>query len=150
MSENYFGGIPYAPDVKKIRTQYPENEMKIGQKISYEEISELIRENKKSKRFYNITKSWRMQIEKESGVFIQPIGDGSGLKVISESEKLDLANREDRTATKKSRRSLIVLKSIDPKELTDDERPMLNFKLEKIGRVLAIQQLRTQQALPEI
>jgi hypothetical protein len=149
-TKQFFGGIPYAPDIKKLRLSYPDNELKIGKIIPYHEISEIIHENKKTSRFYAVTSAWRRQVEKESGIFIQPVGDGQRFKIISESEKLELANREDRTATKKSRRSLIVLKSINDKELSADEKPLFNFKLEKLGRVLAIQQIRTPQALPEI
>ena len=149
-TKQFFGGLPYGPDIKRLRLAYPDGSLEIGQRIHYTAVSEIIHTDIKSSRFYAVTSAWRKQVEKESGMFIQPVRNWDQFKVINESEKFDLSNREDRTAVKKTRRSMIVLKSIDDKQLSDKEKPLFNFKLEKLGRVLAIQQIRTPQVLPEI
>ena len=149
MDDRYFGGIPYGPDIKKLRTLFPDSALTIGQEILYETIEQMIQSDRKSSRFYAVTRAWRRHVEQESGLFILPV-DGDRFKVLNESEKLDLANREDRTAVKKTRRSMIVMKSINDKKLTPEEKSLWRFKMDKVGKMLAIQQLRTPQSLPEI
>jgi len=146
----YFGGVPYGPDIKRLKDAYPITQMKQGDVIAYEDVGQIIREQPKTDRFYAVTLSWRKQIEKEAGFFVEPAGDGATFKVLDEKEKLQLSNKKDRIACRYNRRSLIVLKHIDTAGLSGDEKRIHQFMLEKTGKMMAINQMKQPQALPEM
>ncbi len=61
-------GLPTAPDVAAIQKQWPD--LKVGDRIEYTEIAELLRLKPDSNRFGTVTKAWR-RAEEDKGRVIE-------------------------------------------------------------------------------
>ena len=143
----YFGGIPTALEIKKLRDAYPENMMKHGDIISYDDVSLIIGARPKTSRFKVITWRWRSLIEKDTGIRIGAF-DGTYFKVLNESEKLEFIQNKKRSVTRQMRKNLIRTSYVDRSKLTQKEKEALDHEAMNAKNMLASQQLRTYKELP--
>lgn len=143
----YFGGIPTALEIKKLREAYPENRMKHGDIIEYDDVSEIIGAKPKTNRFKAITCRWRSLIEKDTGIRIGAF-EGTYFKVLNESEKLEFIQNKKRSVTRQMRKNLIRTSYVDRSKLTQKEKDALDHEAMNAKNMLASQQLRTYKELP--
>ena len=150
MSKSYFGGVPTDVDVKKIREEYPESEMKPGQIIPYGEIEKLLNEKKWSNRFKGVTNRWRKLVEHETGMVVGTEA-GQGFKILQEAEKVDLSGTKLRSAARLAKRSYQVASRVIANKLTEEERLRLDFYTTKSSKVIAASQVRSgKKLLPDM
>ena len=151
MSEiNIFaGGIPTAPDVKRLREHYPDNSFEVGQSIPYNEVERVLGCNKRSYRFRTVTFRWRRLVEKESNVIIGT-DSGKGFVILDDHQKLSLSGSKLRSAARFARRSYIVAGHINRRNLTDDEASRLDHQGKVAGAVLAAASIKRNAELPTI
>ena len=143
----YFGGIPTALEVKKLRETYPENIMSPGDIIEYQAVSEIIGARPKTSRFKVVTWRWRALVEKDTGIRIGAF-DGTYFKVLNESEKLEFIQNKKRSVTRQMRKNLIRTSYVDRSKLTQKEKDALDHEAMNAKNMLASQQLRTYKELP--
>lgn len=148
-SELYFGGLPTEPDIKKIREFYPDQSLKVGDVIAYNDIAEILGVPYGSSRFKTVTDRWRKVFEKDSGKVLD-CEKGVGFRVNHDSQNLDLSGKKLRTATRMARRSYIVAGRIDRKNLSDDERKRLDFQARCSAQVLAASQIKRTAEVPSL
>lgn len=145
----FFGGVPTAPDVKHIRDEFPDDQLKAGTFISYKEIEDVITVNRDRSRFRTVTTAWRKTVENEAGVVIQ-VKPTEGFIVLSEGEKADFSGQKLREAGRKARRGYKVACMVDRRQLNEEERARLDHNKTRAAAVLAAQQMKTTRSLPEM
>jgi len=146
----YFGGLPTDIDLDKLRTQYPEVNMKPGDVMTYEEIEKLLDLSWDSSRFRTVTGRWRRFVEKETNIVIDVVKGKKRFKVLSESEKVELTRKHLRKAGKSARRSYVINSRTDRKRVTEEERKILDHMQQSAAKVHAAAQLKQPVALPEL
>lgn len=98
----WLAGIPYGPQVEKIKRQYPKPEE--GLILSHDDLETLINEKKGTKRYYGIINSWRKYLLNDLGIDTNWI-QGKGLKVINPAERLKVGEDNFRQGLRKTRRA---------------------------------------------
>lgn len=147
--ELFFGGLPTEPDVRRLRAEYPESEMKPGQIITYSTVSEIIKCDYGSHRFWCVTTQWRKIVERETNIIIGTKA-GDAFVVLSESEKVGLSGDQLRKAGRRARRAWVVSQRIDRVLLTEEERKRLDHHEIVASSVIASAQLRNTKQLPTV
>nr|MDP9113886.1 hypothetical protein [Acidobacteriota bacterium] len=103
-AERYFmasvifkGGMPYGPDVNRLKEEFPPASLTEGRMILHERLVEIVQQPKGSSRYYGVIDSWIAQQRNDNGIFMawEP---SRGLKVLAPAEILFLA--ESRTKQK--------------------------------------------------
>lgn len=150
----FFGGLPTDPEIKRLMDAFPESEMKVGDKFSYDRVSEVISAPYGSNRFRTITNRWRNIVEKRCGLFIgiPPDMAGEGFRVLSEQEKLELACRKHGTVVTGIRRTSILIASTDRSALASDEdKKFYDLLHGRNAAMIASAQIRNKtKMLPEV
>lgn len=140
-NNNYFGGIPTEPDVKKIRETYPEEDLEIGEIVKYEEIEKLINVNRKSHRFKGVTNHWRKAVFDEKNILIAA-ERGIGFKKLSEGEKVGQTSLHLRKAGRAVNRSYVIIGKIDTRQLSEEQRRQLDHNQTISSKILSIQNIK--------
>jgi len=143
----YFGGLPTEPDVKALRSAFPDHALVPGKVIAYGEASDVIRAPYGSARFQTVTSAWRRIVEKETNKIIDVI-PGEAFVVLSESEKVDVGGKKLREAGMAARRSFVICARVDVLGLKEEERLRLSHLQDVQGKVIAAAQLRGKKRLP--
>jgi hypothetical protein len=148
-SRTFWSGIPWEPDVKRIRKAFPDSELKVGAEIPYSAIAETISSEYGTCRFRSVTMAWRKAVEKEAGLFIGT-SEGKAFRVLSESEKLGLSRSKVRASIKSARRAYVVSAAIDDGGLTDEEKSQLSQIRMRSASIIALQQIKPKKNLPDV
>ena len=90
MQKTYFNGLPTDLDIRRIRDQFPDDALNCEQKISHEEIEQIIECSRDSYRYKTVTARWRKLVENSTNKIIGA-DRGTGFIVLSEPGKLDLS-----------------------------------------------------------
>ncbi len=145
----HFGGIPVAPDVKRIRDEWPDETLTEGQIISDADMETVIGCRKSHDRYQTVTQKWRKTVEMSCGAVIgrEP---GVGFKVLSDSEKLQLQEGKVKSSFRAMRRSRDVSIRIDRNNLSDDERKRQDFLDRKAAAGLLVLQTKSIAQLPQL
>jgi hypothetical protein len=142
----YYRGVPFEPDIKKLRETYPEARLRQGQIIPYHEVERLLHERKDSNRWKGVTNQWRKVVEDETGVILG-VERGEGFKVLEEGEKLDLCCSKLRSAAKFARRSYEVASRVATNQLSEEDKLRLDFFVTKSSKIIAASQMRSKKSL---
>lgn len=145
----FSAGIPTAADVANIRAIYPDSQLTIGQKISYDDIEQIINTSRDKSRFKTVTSAWRRAVERESGLYIGTIA-GTAFEVLDEPGKLGLASSKYRQSLRLTRRANIVTSAVNRSQLTDDEKRSAEFISTRSAHILSIARIKREQQLPQI
>jgi len=147
----YFGGIPTAADVNLLMESIQVQKMKPGDLIPYADITDIIRQDKKSHRWISVTNAWRKKIEKDYNIILECDPTERAFRILPEGGKVQLSRKKLRTAASAARRSYVISGLVNVKQLTEDERRDHDFNMMKSGNLLAVAQLRgNTNNLPEI
>ena len=145
----YLGGLPTAPDVKRLRERFPDNALRVGQIVDYADVEATLGCARHTYRFKTVTNRWRKLVEKESGVIIGAMA-GKGFAVLDDHQKLDASGAKPRSAARAARRSYVLAGHIDRKNLTDEERGRLDHQGRVSAAVLAAASVRRTAELPTV
>lgn len=85
----FASGIPTAPDVKNLRTFF--GVLKVGDILSYSDISETIKCAKGSFRWVSVVMAWRKELYRELNIVLIP-ESGIQYKVADSSERVHLSS----------------------------------------------------------
>ena len=145
----HFGGLPTDPDVKRIREKYPDDDLEVGRKISYQEIARLINEPVRSSRWTTVTQSWRKKVEAATNIIIGTC-EGVNFIVLDDSQKVDLSESKLKTASRNARRAFIVSNKVDIANLSDSERARLDHQINVSAKIIASAKLKGKSDLPKL
>lgn len=138
----YFGGVPIAPDVKKLMEHYGTPEA--GKLISYDELSEVLGIHRDKNRFKTVLYKWRKEMEEERNVvFVAEAG--KGLRRLKEPDRVDYAAKELGWASKRTIRAHRRATLIKPEELDEHSRKRLDHVIRAgaIATGTIVQSVRT-------
>ena len=146
-AEPYFGGLPTAPQVNKLKEKYADIASMRGKIISHAEVESVIGEKRTANRYKTITGAWRRLVERENGVVISGRTNGEGFRVLADSEQVTFGVGERKAAGRKVRRWYSSIASVDPGKLTGIERAVRDRELVSAGRIhLAMMEVRKTPA----
>lgn len=86
MSKLFFGGIPTAPDVKKLREAFPRIED--GTDFTHEQIQAVIGLHPKSARYRGVTLAWRKEMLKDHNIEIAAVA-AVGFRALTGPERIE-------------------------------------------------------------
>lgn len=145
----FLGGIPTEIDINIIMQMWPENEMKLGDKISYQDIETIIDQTRDTKRFRTVTSRWRRKVEALTGKVIG-VDAGIGFKVLTEKEKLELGRQKLIESSRRAKRATTVLSITNRKELSEQDQASLDHAARVAANVVLQSQVRIGCELPQI
>lgn len=124
-AQEYFGGLPTDPEVRKLREHFGDMQKLRGTTISHEDIEKVIGVKREDNRYKTITNAWRKRIRKETGVEIR--GDlaeviGIGFRVLTDGEQVTFSTDLRQRGAKRIRHSHIALANTDEEKLTDEQK----------------------------
>ena len=85
--DTFKGGIPYGPDLKRLREAYPSDTLVEGLLIDHATLEGILGEQRGTGRYYGVINSWKAKELNKNGIYIawEP---GDGLKVLTPAEIL--------------------------------------------------------------
>ena len=114
----FFGGIPLAPDVKKLEEAFgvPEEDLH----ISWDEMETVLGMERKSNRFKSVWAAWSKQLFAEHNVVMKSIGNGQGVKALIPDDRIKLSVNWLEQSAKRIRRAIKVADQTDDHRLSDE------------------------------
>ena len=143
----HFGGVPFDPDIKKIRESYPDSDLTVGQVIPYESVERILGVKKDSSRFRGVTTSWRKRVNEEAGVRVE-VEKGVGFKVLDEEEKVDYSYSRLKQAFRKMKDSFRRASEVDRSQISEDSCKKVDQVETTAGKALAYSQLAPRSKKP--
>ena len=111
-------GRPTKPDVELLLKQFPE--MQAGDKVSYEAVAEVIKEEPKSSRFRTVTDAWRKRQSREFNVELGVIPN-ERFEVLDPHQRVDFVSRRHKSGVRRIVKAGSVASRTERKELTFEE-----------------------------
>lgn len=130
-----FGGMPTAPDVRRIREEFPDSDLIEGEtEISHSRIAAIVGVSVESSRFKTVTRQWRKDVEDSCGKIIT--SHNKVFYVQDDTGKLGVVRGHIRVAGRSLRKAKRRGALIDRSKLTDDNRALFereNYRLSKLS-----------------
>ena len=145
----YFKGLPTDIEVNKLREQYPEGKMSVGDFYPYVVVEKLLSIDRGLNRFKTVTMRWRKIVERETNIVIDTVA-GEGFKVLSEVEKIGTASKYNRRAATSAKKGFMRASRVDRKQLGPEELVTLTHQLNVAAKIHASAQLKGPALLPEV
>jgi hypothetical protein len=154
----FLGGLPYGPEIKRLREMFPVQKLTEGLIISHQTLEGVLNEKRGSGRYYGVINSWVARERNENGIFLrwEPY---QGLKVLNPAELLDHAEAKTRQKIKQTARAIKMFGWVDRDRLDDLGKQRLDHQarnaiairdsLESAKKQLAID-LGPVQSLPKL
>lgn len=120
MNRVFFGGVPTAADVKKLKEALSAD-LKVDQVIPHEQIEAVIALKRTTSRYRTVVSAWRRQLLDEQNVDLDSIA-GVGYLVLTEPERVRVSIRDHRRGTRKVSRSVGRMARVRTETLPDAER----------------------------
>ena len=143
-TETFFGGLPTDIEVRKLKEEYPMSQMAPGKIMPYADLEHIIGAPKHNPRFHTVLTRWRAMVTREVGQIIDPIGDGTGMKVLNDVEKLDRIKRKKDEAKTKINIAIRTLICVDRNKLGDEHKIVYDFEQMNLGKQRAMLMIRRQ------
>jgi len=119
MSKLFLGGVPTAPDVKKLRTAFPE--IAEGTDFTHEQIEAVIGLSPKSNRYRCVTLAWRKEMLNSHNIEIAAIPT-IGFRALTGVERLDTNIKGFKQGTRKQGKSIRRVTMVRAETLTQIEQ----------------------------
>ena len=115
----FFGGIPTAPDVKKLEDRF--GILKAGTLISHAELSSCIGVPWKSTRYRSVVESWRKKLMREHNIDTgaEP---SVGIRILTGPERIAASEADFGSAVKKTRKAVKRIVPIPDEGLSEIEK----------------------------
>lgn len=78
-------GVPTEPDVKRLAEKFGTPD--IGASITYDEISDTIKESRESSRFHSVVSAWRKSLYRNQNIVLRAV-PGVGFEVMDASSRI--------------------------------------------------------------
>ena len=155
-AQNYFGGLPTGPDVRKLQEHFPDMESRLGTTIPHEEIEKVLNLKRHETRYKVVTMAWRKRLAQDSNGRIQIRGDlreiiGIGFRVLNDSEMIQFHSDLRHGMTRKGRKAYVVLANTDEANLSEDEKRVRSHGLHAMKMIQSaiIESRRFIPTIPE-
>lgn len=112
------GGLPYAPDVKRLTEAFPVSELQEGKVITHEELEPIVKAKRGTQRYYSVVDSWTAKQRNENGIYIVWV-QGTGIKVLNPAEILQHGETKVRQKIKQTGRAVRTFAWVDRERLDD-------------------------------
>lgn len=126
----YFGGIPMEPQVRKLLDTFGSPEPGI---IRHDQIETVIGENRRSSRYQSIVVAWRKRMFKEQNIDSDAVR-GVGVKILTESERVDVSGKDFGRASKRVVRSHHRISVVQNEKLDEKTK----YKADHLRRITAM------------
>lgn len=122
------GGLPYAPDVKRLTEAFPAPELTEERVIQHEELEVIAKANKGAQRYYSVVNAWMMHQRNENGIFMVWV-PSVGIKVLPPEEVMLFAENRVRQKSKQTRRAVKLFRWVDGDRLDEVGRKRLDHQM---------------------
>lgn len=112
------GGLPYGPDIKRLRELFPATKLVEGLSIPHETLEGVLSQKRGTGRYYAVINSWIMRERNENGIFIV-WEQTRGLKVLNPAELLNHAENRTRQKIKQTGKAVKMFAWVDRDRLDD-------------------------------
>lgn len=119
MSKLFLGGVPTAPDVKKLRKAFPE--LVDGQDISHEEVESVLNMDSRSSRYRSVTTAWRKEMLNEENIEVSAVA-GVGFRCLTGPERLSTNIKGFRAGTRKQGKSIRRVTMVPAEKLGEQDQ----------------------------
>lgn len=145
MSKLFLGGIPTAPDVKRIRETL--GDLPEGSEIPHSWIEEIINCKSDSSRYRSVTMVWRKTVLREQNIEIDAV-PGVGFRVLVGAERINRNYSKFRSASKLQGRAVRRIGSIPDAVLTSTDRARRDLIYQNAARAVETAALVAKQIEP--
>ncbi|MEM1345748.1 MAG: hypothetical protein AAGI34_14375 [Pseudomonadota bacterium] len=146
----FFGGVPTAPDIIALRERWPDSSLTPGDLIRYSDVAAVLRIDPNSRRFWSVTRRWRMLVEQETGRVVLGCRHGVGFEVLDNTGKLDLSHAKLATAARAARRAAKVSATVDMATLSSEEKHRLLILQRRSAAIICANQIKGDGNLPSL
>lgn len=148
----HFGGLPTAPQVRKLEEAYPDLEALRGTNILHADIERLIGEKRGEGRYKTVTNSWRKRAEDKNFV-IDGEGEavGVGFRVLTHAEQAEHSRKRRKRGIRQIRRGFTEAVGVNTAKLSDEQRRLHEKDMLAFGRLNAavLESRRPQIVAPQ-
>lgn len=144
MSNIYVGGVPYAPDVRKLDAHY--GRPQIGDRYPYTDVEAILDLPRKSCRFLGITRAWRKNGYKLYNLVIN-CEPNQGFVVLDDSERLGHGVSVFKQGMRKLHNTHDITRGCDDTKLDEQERGRKDH-LVRVSRQMIIMERAEARKLP--
>jgi hypothetical protein len=148
--DDYFKGLPTDIELRKLKEEYPFDDLFEGQVFSYKEIEQLLNLKWGTSRWQSVTNRWRRTVEREVGKMIVPIPGAKQFKILDDPGKVEYSGKRQIEAKNKTVKSIKALALVDRAALPEELLPEYDFKLKRAAQWKAMLQLKRQLPKPEL
>lgn len=124
----FLGGLPYAPDVNRLKDTYPISELREGRIIPHEELSAIIQSPARAGRYYAVCNAWVNSIKNSHGIILV-WERKEGLKVLAPDGVLSFAETRTRQKLKQTGKALRLFSWVERKRLDATGQQRLDHQL---------------------
>jgi len=112
----YKNGLPYGPEIRKLREAFPVASLVEGKTIGHETLEEILEQKRGSPRYYGIVNSWIKRERNENGLYLvwEP---ARGVKVLNPAELLTHAEHTTRSKLRQTGRAVRMFGWVDRSRL---------------------------------
>jgi len=115
----WLSGIPYGPQVNKLKDKYPKPEEDML--ISHDELEGIINEKRDRQRYTGIITSWRKYLLNSLGIDSEWMR-GEGLKILNPADRLNVGENNFKQGIRKTRRAFRRTALVPRDRLNDEGR----------------------------
>lgn len=145
----YRKAIPREADLHKLRLNFPAEKMRVGDLLSYEELTKVLSTNKDSHRFRSVIGKWRHELLVQHGISLMTCMN-VGYKIASDSQKLSQSDGERNAAFRRIAKSILICSTIDRNGLNEDERKRFDRERSLNASIMATFDARKELEKPQI
>jgi hypothetical protein len=122
------GGMPYGPDVNRLKETFPVTKLTEGTIIRHEELEAVVRQQRGSQRYYGVINSWMSQQKNANGIFMvwEP---ATGIKVLNPAEILSHAETKTRQKIKQTGKAIRTFGWVDRNRLDETGQKRLDHQM---------------------
>lgn len=126
------GGLPFAPDVKRLEEAFPVDSLAEGRIIGHERLETIVQAKRGTGRYYGVINSWIHRLRNVNGVFVV-WQQGDGIKVLNPAEILDHAELRTRQKIRQTGRAVKTFAWVDRTRLDETGQRRLDHQMRIVG-----------------
>ena len=130
MSESvvFNGGLPYGPDVNRLKETFPVAKLAEGTILTHEELEAVVRQKRGTQRYYGVVNSWMKQQKNDNGIFM--VWEAStGVKVLDPAGVLHCAETRTRQKIKQTGKAIRTFGWVDRSRLDETGQKRLDHQM---------------------
>ncbi len=123
------GGMPYGPDVNRLKETFPPStKLTEGTIIPHDALEKVVQQERGTQRYYGVIDSWMTQMRNELSIFMvwEP---GQGVKVLNPAEVLQIAETRTRQKIRQTGRAIKTFNWVDRSRLDEIGKQRLDHQM---------------------